>query len=60
MKDIEKKLEQINFELRERVKELTVAYEICHSLSKVLRHLIVFSTMYSRVSQRECSMKMLL
>jgi PAS domain S-box-containing protein len=33
MKDIEKKLEQINFELRERVKELTVAYEICHSLS---------------------------
>jgi|GEM_PF-719831 len=32
MKDIEKKLEQINFELRERIKELTVAYEICHSL----------------------------
>ncbi|HHF09797.1 MAG TPA: hypothetical protein ENL32_01730, partial [Methanomicrobia archaeon] len=32
MKDIEKKLEQINFELRERIKELTVSYEVCHSL----------------------------
>jgi len=33
MRNIEKKLEQINFELRERIKELTVTYEICHSLS---------------------------
>lgn len=32
MKDIEKKFEQINFELRERIKELTVSYEVCHSL----------------------------